>query len=374
MTILMQSWRYALSVALAVATVGVPCFAEEEAPARVAEPAETKPVDEDSELIQQRRPDGSVQVERYVAQDDEGNYVNHGTWKQYNEEGKIIAEGRFIKNQRHGTWQRHFEAANVKLCNEAPYKSFTGPFISEATLNHGKLHGSWVIYDHEKNKVSEIEFADGKRHGKATWFYPNGKPMQISTFVDGVINGELIRYEEDGSVKAKEEYQDGRKVETQVDYYANKQKRSETKYLHPKLVIAMQDDFWNVTLAAFAARGEARQHGVWTAWHQNGQKMEEGTFDFGRRVGKFYSWHANGQKASEGDYHEGKQHGAWTWWHANGQKQTSGNYTHGRRSGDWAWWNEEGRIEEKTSLVTPKQRTIEDTADDSERTARRIEE
>ena len=121
------------------------------------------------------------------------------------------------------------------------------------------------------------------------------------------------------------------------------------------------------TLATFAAQGSAKQHGAWVAWHENGQKMEQGTYDFGVRVGKFVSWHANGQKASEGVYLRGKQHGRWIWWHANGQQQTDGHYTNARRTGDWAWWNEAGRIEEKTSLITPRQQ--DDAEEDSERTS-----
>lgn len=368
----MHSWRFFVAVVTMVALCGTTRGedAVTSAPQAVGI-EEAKPIDDAVEIVRQRRPDGTVEIERQVTQDDEGNYINHGTWKQYDTENKVIAEGKYDKNQRHGTWMRQFTAADTKLCGEEPYRSFKGPFVSEATLNRGKLHGSWVIYDSEKSKVSEIEFADGKRHGKAVWLYPNGKTMQVSSFVDGVIDGELTRYDTDGNVTATEIYQDGRKVESQVDYYENKQKKSEAKYLHPRLVIATPDDSWNVALATFAAQGKAMQHGAWTAWHENGQKMEQGTFDFGQRVGKFVAWHANGQKASEGSYVSGKQHGRWVWWHPNGQKQTDGHYSNGRRSGEWAWWNAAGRIEEKTSLITPTQERVNAGVDSAERTSRR---
>lgn len=318
--------------------------------------ATTAEIDDDSlEIIRERRSDGSIKNIRHMVQDADGNYIRHGLWQQLDEQGEVIAEGKYDHNARHGSWKRTFDSKEVKLFAEEPYNKFKGPFVSEATLNHGLLHGSWTIYDSDEKKVSVIEFADGKRHGTAVWLYPNGKTMQSSSFVDGIIDGELTRYDEEGKVVATEEYQHGRKVESQVDFYDNKQKRSETKFLHPQLIIATPDDWWSVTLATFATQGVALQHGVWTTWHENGQKKEQGTFDFGKRIGKFMAWHPNGQKASEGNYDEGKQHGRWVWWHSNGQKQTEGHYTKGRRTGDWAWWNEAGRLEERTSLVTPQQ-------------------
>lgn len=339
------------------APIAVSVSTAESSPAAEAQQVKPAPAinDESVEIIRERRADGTIKNIRHMVQDAEGNYIKHGLWQQLDEQGEVIAEGKYVDNQRHGTWRRTVDAKDSKLFAEEPYSKFKGPFVSEATLNHGQLHGSWTIYDSENQKISVIEFADGKRHGTAVWMHPNGKTMQSSTFVDGVIDGELNRFDEEGKVAATEVYQAGRKVESQVDFYENKQKRSETKFLHPQLVIATFDDWWNVKLATFGTQGKALQHGTWTTWHENGQKKEQGTFDFGKRVGKFMAWHPNGQKASEGMYEDGKQHGNWTWWHANGQKQTSGHYTHGRRTGDWAWWNQEGRLEERTSLLTPKQ-------------------
>lgn len=339
------------------APIAVDVITVESNPAVASEQAGPAPaIDEDSvEVIHERRADGTVKNIREMVQDAEGNYIKHGLWQQLDEQGEVIAEGKYVNNQRHGTWRRTIDAKDAELFSDEPYSQFKGPFVSEATLNHGQLHGSWTIYDGENRKVSVIEFADGKRHGTAVWLHPNGKTMQSSSFVDAMIDGELNRYDDQGKIVASEVYQSGRKVESQVDFYENKQKRSETKFLHPQLVIATPDDWWNCKLATFGTHGKALQHGTWTTWHENGQKKEQGTFDFGKRVGKFMSWHPNGQKASEGIYEDGKQHGNWTWWHANGQKQTNGHYTNGRRTGDWAWWNEDGRLEERTSLLTPKQ-------------------
>jgi antitoxin component YwqK of YwqJK toxin-antitoxin module len=321
-------------------------------------------VSEDAvEIIRERRSDGTIKIIRHMIQDAEGNYIKHGPWQELDEQGDVVAEGKYDDNKRHGMWRRTIDGAEATLFAEEPYTSFQGPFVSEATLNHGKLHGHWTIYDSTNKRISVIEFADGKRHGTAVWMYPNGQTRNSSTYVEGVIDGELNRYDPDGNVSGTENYESGRKVEIQVDYFENKQKRLEGKNLLPKLAIATPDDWWNPTLATFETVGEAMQDGTWNVWHQNGQKNEQGAYDHGKPVGKFVSWHSNGQKASEGSYVDGNQHERWIWWHSNGQKQADGHYTNGRRSGDWAWWNADGRLEEKRSLVLLKQ--------PAERTSRR---
>ena len=49
--------------------------------------------------------------------------------------------------------------------------------------------------------------------------------------------------------------------------------------------------------------------GPWTAWHENGQKSDEGTFKDGEKEGTWATWHANGQKWSEGTTKDGKRDG-----------------------------------------------------------------
>src|SRR5438045_1411801 len=41
------------------------------------------------ETIQERYPNRTVKVERQVIQDSAGNYINHGTWSQWDERGRL---------------------------------------------------------------------------------------------------------------------------------------------------------------------------------------------------------------------------------------------------------------------------------------------
>ena len=87
--------------------------------------------------------------------------------------------------------------------------------------------------------------------------------------------------------------------------------------------------------------------GLWTAWHENGQKKEEGEYQDGRRAGDWMYWHENGRKLGEGKFANGKEAGVWTYWYENGQKQEEGEYENGQKAGTWTYWHENGQKHEQ---------------------------
>lgn len=60
------------------------------------------------------------------------------------------------------------------------------------------------------------------------------------------------------------------------------------------------------------------------------------------RHGLFTAYHPNGQLASEGQYIDGVEAGLWRDFHENGQLAAEGEYAHGNEVGVWRYWNEDG--------------------------------
>lgn len=111
---------------------------------------------------------------------------------------------------------------------------------------------------------------------------------------------------------------------------------------------------------------EDGREGLWLFWHENGNKKSEATFVGGMREGPAIAWRESGtkrseahytadrldgvvtvwreggEKAAETTYVAGNKHGTHRRWHANGQLQEEGAYTDGRRFGDWASWSSSG--------------------------------
>ena len=68
---------------------------------------------------------------------------------------------------------------------------------------------------------------------------------------------------------------------------------------------------------------DGRWEGLWTIWHENGQKEMEGrTRKDGRQEGLATLWYKNGQKRRETTYKYGREEGLRTTWHENGQKSS----------------------------------------------------
>lgn len=302
------------------------------------------------ETIRERCSHGHVRLLRQVAQDTDGNYVNHGIWKRWDEEGNLIGIGEFRDGQRHGHWEQVIFANEVALLKQSPYREFPGPYLSEANFDRGRLHGKWTISDANDRKVSEIELSQGQRHGTSTWYFPNGARFQEIHYVDGQLEGDLIRWNIQGAEVSRKTFKQGREVIVKSDRHANGQVKSQTTMLSPTLVIETPDDWARTAFVKYQVSGEQVKQGLSVQFHPNGQKAMEGAFEANEPIGKHTWWHVNGQKSIEGTYRSGKPDGAWMWWHASGSKSTQGDYSEGTPAGEWIWWNPEGKVMQRASL------------------------
>lgn len=60
------------------------------------------------------------------------------------------------------------------------------------------------------------------------------------------------------------------------------------------------------------------------------------------RHGLFEAYHLNGNLASEGRFVDGKEHGVWRDYHENGILAAEGTYESGQAASDWSFWNDDG--------------------------------
>ena len=72
------------------------------APTLLPESAAT--ADTKVELVTERYPNGNVKIERQVTRDANGNYVNQGTYKAYDLDGKVQKTGEFVDGKQQGKW------------------------------------------------------------------------------------------------------------------------------------------------------------------------------------------------------------------------------------------------------------------------------
>ncbi len=300
------------------------------------------------ELVRERYPDGAVRIERQVALDRDGNYVNHGSWKMFSSKGNVMAEGQYHFGRRVGLWTRWLGRDDSPVFSEFPFNQFKAPYMSQAHFTDGEMDGEWIITDADDRRIHQVSLKMGQRHGLTISWLPNGKVLRQAGYDYTLPTGDLLELsKKTGELERLATFVEGRKIITHTThYYGNRepQKQTETMYLGPATTEKSADDFWHVRLAKYAAEGKDLRHGTAKAWYPNGRSEYEGIYQFGKKSGVFTYWHENGQVAATGEHRDDRQDGSWVWWHENGQKMAFGKYQDGKLIGEWRWWNESGKL------------------------------
>jgi antitoxin component YwqK of YwqJK toxin-antitoxin module len=209
------------------------------------------------EVIRERYPNRNVKIEREVTQDDEGNYVNHGSWKMWDERGNLVAEGRYDLGARTGRWTRWHRRDDSPLFNVLPFSQAQGPFISQATFQNDALDGDWVIYDSKQRQLSRIGFANGQRHGPAVLWLPTGQAIRQMHYTDGELDGDVMELNKEGKLVKTAIFQKGRQlIQKTTQFKGTRNRQTEAVYLVAKLVIETSDDFWNARFAEYEKVGQ----------------------------------------------------------------------------------------------------------------------
>jgi len=298
------------------------------------------------ETVIERYPNGSVKVERQVVQNNQADYVNHGTYTSYDPDGNVLKKGEFQNGKQHGRWVQHFAEDEGHLISGQQRAEFVGPFVSEAAFMDGKLEGIWSIQDRDGKNITEWSYDNGVRNGKCTWFHSNGQIWLEATYRDGAIDGELLEWNRDGKLVAQSTFIGGRYLAKEVGWYALGHKHFEGSYLRASNVPEPAYDWWTGTATAAPATQtvEDQKHGVWSSWYRNGNKQVQGKFDHGVPIDKFTWWYENGQKQATGEYQGGKQCATWITWHPNGLKESQVTYIDGKRFGTYMEWAADGKL------------------------------
>lgn len=311
-------------------------------PVTILEPAKND-VPGGLERIRERFPDGKVHVERSVVLDNDGNYVNHGDFREFSPKGDLIASGKYVQGIPDGIWFKVCLATDSKMFTHPPFSKFAAPFQSTVSFSKGAMDGVWTIVDKDNRVVSQIELRDGKRQGTSTFYTPSGKILTQAHYSDGVLHGRTLENSMDGRSVRDEIYSNGQRTEVETQYYPNKAIKSVSHYLSAVQKVIEPDNWMTNHMASLKPVGERVLHGVTKTHYENGQQSSESNYDHGQLHGNYASWYPNGEKSVAGKYEHGVQHGSWVWRHPNGMKRAVAEFVDGQISGKVLAWNDQGK-------------------------------
>jgi len=115
---------------------------------------------------------------------------------------------------------------------------------------------------------------------------------------------------------------------------------------------------------------DGKADGLWTFWHENGQKSSEINYKDSKPDGHSTIWHENGQKLMETNFQDSKPIGLQTVWYANGQKHSETSHKlQGRRIILWNAfvWKPNGDKCPLTNLVNGNGVVVEYKEDGTEK-------
>ena len=182
--------------------------------------------------------------------------LQQGEWKEYHENGKVKAEGKYVNGVKVGQWK--YYSPNGKMFEIGKYDT------------------------------------KGRQQGKWLWYFDGGVLRRESNFYNGMEDGEFVEYADStGNVITKGQYTEGMKEGTwvyQLDDY-----KSIGKYT---------DD---------------QQDSIWKEYYvKNGKIRFEGNFNQGRPDGKHVWYYDDGKVELSGSYSMGLMEDKWKYYTPDG--------------------------------------------------------
>lgn len=209
--------------------------------------------------------------------DQDGNLVRGYVFS----EGVLLCEGITDMNgMRQGKWKEYYA---------------TGELKSEGTYKNSNRTGKWKFFFPDKSvEVVGSYDAKGRQQGEWQWFYANGQLMRTCSYDAGVLDGEYIEYDEEGTEVTKGVFEEG------------------------------------------------TEEGRWL--YKRNNAIEEGSYSDGLRTGVWKTWYSTGVISSEIEYDQDLMNGKYTTYYENHVVKRSGQMVNGEQTGVWYEYNENAEL------------------------------
>ncbi len=261
-------------------------------------------------LVQKSNPSNQV-IEKYsVLKND--NSTKSGKYEQYYK-SKIITEGFYLNNQKHGTWKYHDISGNLYITGNYKNGLFTGIWntfldgekTSSLTYNDSSMN---VIEYHSNKKIAYSIFNYNKSYSYGKSFHKNGSIKEIFYLKNGKLDSLYSLYFENGQLHREIIFKEGIVSSIRKTYNPNGNEinggncingnGSFIRYYLPisvqteKLVIESMMEFTNGYLnnefiryfedGGIESKGQylnGKQIGIWQIYNSKNNLLEQRDFD-----------------------------------------------------------------------------------------------
>lgn len=177
-----------------------------------------------------------------------------------------------------------------------------------------------------------------------------GQPISVSSSESGAGNtAERVEYFPNGTIKANWTERVGSdssavKHGTLQNYYDNGRLKSRVEYVDGRengLMTTWQNDGKLISTLSYK---DGLLDGVCTYYDADGRKMSSGTYRQGKEDGVFTLFYPSGKIQGKTSWKNGVQHGPYEVWWENGKMAKLGQTKDGQVDGHWKVWDSTGRL------------------------------
>ncbi|MCB9292071.1 MAG: toxin-antitoxin system YwqK family antitoxin [Lewinellaceae bacterium] len=185
--------------------------------------------------------------------------------------------------------------------------------------------GKVECYHENGDLKSEGFYREGQRHGRFSYWRPDGIQEVAEHYVAGQLHGERLAWFPNGKPALKEFYKNGIPDREKHTWYESGQKAAE-EYLKDGI-----------------------SDGKSLAWYENGNPKHEKHFADSKLDGACLTWYEDGTNATREFYVKGVCDGEQLAWHPNGKQQRQAFFQNGKRSSTWTEWDDSGNVVSQTT-------------------------
>lgn len=307
---------------------------------------------------------------------DQGKKIGH--WEHKDAQGRICAEGDYKEGSRAGLWK--FYVSEESRQQQQP--DVTGTYGSA-----GAKQGLWTYTNIRTNLSVLVNFVNDLMQGECIYYDENNSILARGSMLDGIRHGKWIFYDQNNPTGAHHQnglklnkvmtegyYKDGFRIGVwDYDYYLDPNTRVKGKLSFEDGNNNGRLDFYKVeqhptfgiseSLVGSGSYANGKKIGRWIEFNYGtkGDFIETGNYDNdGKRDGLWKIRIAN-QTYLAGSYKNGIPHGKFNHYYDNGQVKYESNYNNGLEEGEFKRYYQNGQVQEQGTHVIITDETTRDT-------------
>ena len=287
---------------------------------------------------------------------EESNYsegIQQGEAFEYYTQGALARKASFLNDKLYGTaidFQPNGDTSEISYYppseNANLYYAYypDGKLRYESQMENGNVFGTWKRYFHNGNvAVSGYRNKDGSEEGKKINYCENGQILVESYYINGKLDGELIRNSASGKRLVKEIFEKG--VVQQVIIYNSDDSEKEIISLKDnKLEYVLHDEYGVIyQKVAYQYKGNDEWFGRTWYW-PNGSPRQIMTYQNDLIEGEQKHYYPDGKLSYYYQYKNHLLNGLSISYYQNDTISEEGYYVNDNRVGAWYSYFPDGKI------------------------------